>query len=56
MSRKSCLPTSLLLTALASGTALSALANDDVLKLSRDPANVLMPSITYNGWNYVSAW
>ena len=30
----------------------AALANDDVLKLSKDPANVVMPSITYNGWNY----
>ena len=30
----------------------AALANDDVLKLSRDPANVVMPSLTYNGWNY----
>src|SRR5690348_18246471 len=38
--------------ALASGMAGTALANDDVLKLSKDPANVVMPSITYNGWNY----
>ncbi len=31
-----------------------ALANEDVLRLSRDPANVVMPSITYDGWNYSS--
>ena len=34
------------------GMAGTAFANDDVLRLSRDPANVVMPSITYNGWNY----
>ncbi|MBM3507289.1 MAG: hypothetical protein FJX64_06125 [Alphaproteobacteria bacterium] len=34
------------------GLAGSALANDDVLRLSRDPANVVMPGITYDGWNY----
>jgi len=30
----------------------ATLANDDVLELSADPANNVMPSITYNGWNY----
>jgi PQQ-dependent dehydrogenase (methanol/ethanol family) len=34
------------------GYAGGALANDDVLALQNDPANVVMPSITYNGWNY----
>ena len=40
--------------ALAAAAAVSgnAIANDDVLRLSRDPANVAMPGITYNGWNY----
>ena len=37
---------------IASGLTGTAVANDDVLKLSKDPANVVMPSITYNGWNY----
>jgi PQQ-dependent dehydrogenase (methanol/ethanol family) len=37
---------------LVMGLAGAACANDDVVKLSRDPANVVMPSITYNGWNY----
>jgi len=44
--------TSLLAIAIAGGMSFTALANDDVLKLSKDPANVVMPSITYNGWNY----
>ncbi len=43
---------SLLAMAAASGMSGVAVANDDVLKLSKDPANVVMPSITYNGWNY----
>jgi lanthanide-dependent methanol dehydrogenase len=43
---------SMLAIAIAGGMSGAALANDDVLKLSRDPANVVMPSITYNGWNY----
>ena len=38
--------------AVAMGMTGAAVANDDVLKLSKDPANVAMPSITYNGWNY----
>ena len=42
----------LLAIGIAGGTAGTAVANDDVLKLSKDPANVVMPSITYNGWNY----
>ncbi|MCC6734567.1 MAG: PQQ-dependent dehydrogenase, methanol/ethanol family, partial [Bauldia sp.] len=42
------------LAAVAAGTTLSgaALANDDVVALVADPGNVVMPSITYNGWNY----
>ena len=36
----------------AAGVSGTALANDDVLRLQKDPANVVMPSITYNGWNY----
>jgi lanthanide-dependent methanol dehydrogenase len=43
---------SLLAIAIAGGMSGTALANEDVLKLSKDPANVVMPSITYNGWNY----
>ena len=35
--------------ALASG---GAFANEDVLRLQEDPSIVVMPSITYNGWNY----
>src|SRR5690606_9740812 len=40
--------------AVAAGTGFSgtALANDDVVALSADPGNVVMPSISYNGWNY----
>ena len=34
------------------GVSGTAFANDDVLAKSKDPANVVMPSITYNGWNY----
>ena len=40
------------LLAIASGISGAAFANDDVLKLSKDPANVVMPSITYNGQNF----
>ena len=29
-----------------------ALANEDVLRLQAIPGNSVMPSITYNGWNY----
>src|SRR5256714_5835347 len=36
----------------AAGVSGAAHANDDVLKLSKDPANVVMPSITYDGNNY----
>jgi PQQ-dependent dehydrogenase (methanol/ethanol family) len=43
---------SLIAIAVAGGVSSAAFANDDVLKLSKDPANVVMPSITYNGWNY----
>jgi PQQ-dependent dehydrogenase (methanol/ethanol family) len=44
--------TSALALAAVAGVSGTAVANDDVLRLSRDPANVVMPSITYNGWNY----
>ncbi len=37
---------------LAAGACSIALANEDVLKLQADPANNVMPSINYNGWNY----
>ncbi len=44
--------TSALALCAAAGVSGTAVANEDVLRLSRDPANVVMPSITYNGWNY----
>ncbi len=45
--------TSTSLAAIAvAGLSGTAFANDDVLAKSKDPANVVMPSITYNGWNY----
>ncbi|MGD9739642.1 MAG: PQQ-binding-like beta-propeller repeat protein [Bauldia sp.] len=44
--------TSLVAVAGGYGIAGTASANEDVLALAADPANVLMPSITYNGWNY----
>jgi PQQ-dependent dehydrogenase (methanol/ethanol family) len=44
--------TSALAIAAVAGVSGTALANDDVRRLSADPANVAMPSITYNGWNY----
>ncbi|MGD9740321.1 MAG: PQQ-binding-like beta-propeller repeat protein, partial [Bauldia sp.] len=43
---------SILAVAVGAGLALPASANDDVTALQNDPANVVMPSITYNGWNY----
>lgn len=43
---------SLLTLSVVTGMATTASANDDVLAKSKDPANVVMPSITYNGWNY----
>ncbi|MCC6736748.1 MAG: PQQ-binding-like beta-propeller repeat protein [Bauldia sp.] len=46
------LSASLLATAGGAGLAGPALANDDVLALQADPANVVMPSMSYNGWNY----
>jgi PQQ-dependent dehydrogenase (methanol/ethanol family) len=44
--------TSALAISVASGLAGTASANDDLRRLTADPANVAMPSITYNGWNY----
>ena len=44
--------TSMLAAAAGFGIAGTASANDDVTALMNDPANVVMPSITYNGWNY----
>ena len=46
------LSTSLLAIVVAGGMSVAAFANDDVLAKSADPGNVLMASITYNGWNY----
>lgn len=46
------LSTSLLAIVVAGGMSGAAFANDDVLAKSADPGNVLMASITYNGWNY----
>ncbi len=43
---------SLLALVVAGGASGAAHANDDVQRLSRDPANVVMPSIAYNGWNF----
>ena len=37
---------------MVAGVCSGALANEDVLKLQADPANNVMPSITYNGWNF----
>jgi len=37
---------------LATGAYSGAMANDDVLKLQENPGYNVMPSITYNGWNY----
>ncbi len=38
--------------ALAGSFSGAALANEDVLTLQEDPGLNVMPSITYNGWNY----
>src|SRR5688500_14945987 len=40
--------------AVAGGTVLSsgAAANEDVLAVQNLPDHVVMPGITYNGWNY----
>jgi PQQ-dependent dehydrogenase (methanol/ethanol family) len=46
------LSASLIAMAVAGGMSGAALANDDVLRLSADPGNMLMPSIHYNGWNH----
>ncbi|MGE0458685.1 MAG: PQQ-binding-like beta-propeller repeat protein [Bauldia sp.] len=54
MSSRNTLKVSASLAAIAAGCGLSgaALANDDVTALVADAGNVVMPSITYNGWNY----
>ena len=54
ISRKTWAKASASALAIAVGCGMSgaALANDDVLALTADPANNVMPSITYNGWNY----
>ncbi|MGD9739645.1 MAG: PQQ-binding-like beta-propeller repeat protein [Bauldia sp.] len=54
MSLRKSLRASASLAAVAAGCGIagSALANDDVVALSNDPANVVMPSINYAGWNY----
>src|SRR5690606_28491906 len=43
---------SLLAIAAGTGFATSANANEDVLALQADPANAVMPSVNYAGWNY----
>src|SRR5262245_32292944 len=52
ISPKSWVSASALALVLGGVLAGNALANNDVTKLQNDPANVVMPSITYNGWNY----
>jgi PQQ-dependent dehydrogenase (methanol/ethanol family) len=54
ISRKTWVKASASALAIAVGCGMSgtALANDDVLALTANPGNNLMPSITYNGWNY----
>ncbi|MBM3507532.1 MAG: PQQ-dependent dehydrogenase, methanol/ethanol family, partial [Alphaproteobacteria bacterium] len=44
--------TSAIAFGVAAGISGTAFANADLLRLTADPANVAMPSITYNGWNY----
>ena len=34
------------------GLAAPLMANDDVLSIQSDPGQIVMPNITYNGWNY----
>ena len=46
------LPASILAMAVGCGFAGASLANDDVVRLSANPNNVVMPSVTYNGWNF----
>ncbi len=43
---------SVLAIAVGCGMSSGALANDNVLALQANPGNNLMPSISYNGWNY----
>jgi len=38
--------------AVTTGVSGTASANDDVLKISRTPGQVVMPNYTYNGYNY----
>jgi lanthanide-dependent methanol dehydrogenase len=51
MSRTWTVSTSLA-TLCVAGISGTALANQDVIRLSADPANVVMPNYTYNGNNY----
>ncbi|MGD9740823.1 MAG: PQQ-dependent dehydrogenase, methanol/ethanol family, partial [Bauldia sp.] len=46
------LSASLVAIAAGYGIVAPASANDDVLALQDDPANVVMPSVNYFGWNY----
>jgi len=46
------LTASVLAVAVGCGMSTGALANDNVIGLAANPGNNLMPSITYNGWNY----
>jgi len=43
---------SVIALAIAAGIPNAGLANDDVTKLQGDPGTVVMPNITYNGWNF----
>ncbi len=44
--------TSALAFAAVAGASGAAFGNADVIAKSKDPANVVMPNYTYNGWNY----
>jgi PQQ-dependent dehydrogenase (methanol/ethanol family) len=44
--------TSVLALCAVGGVSGTAIANQDVIRLSADPANVVMPNYTYNGHNY----
>ncbi len=44
--------TSVLALCAVVGVSGAAIANQDVIRLSADPANVVMPNYTYNGHNY----
>lgn len=43
---------SVIALAAATAWATGAAGNDDVKRLQKDPGQIVMPSISYNGWNY----